>query len=51
MDEFHEFSSGNTEAEDPGWLETAPQEAEKKRGNMEVRDGLTALPRSNQTNE
>lgn len=50
-DEFYEFPSGNTQAEDSGWLETGLQEAERKRGNMEVREGLTDLPRSNQPNE
>lgn len=51
VDEFCAFSSGNTQAEHRAWLETALWEAERKRGNMEVREGLTALPRSNQPNE
>jgi len=51
VDEFHEFSSGNTQAEHPGWLETALREAGRRRGNVEVREGLTALPRSNRPSE
>lgn len=48
-EEFCEFPCGNTQAGHPGWLETALWEAERKRGNAEVKEGINCPPKKQPT--